>query len=515
MIKYSKPEKIHQWAFLEGLVKGTALLGVVGQLISAVTEAAAVYDPSGVLGVIGAVITTVLVVIIIEGGIRYFAPIHAQSFFNVLRGFNKGATQEDLDLRKSGLIVFVLVSLPLSAIVFFSFQLSQGGKDTILQSQIEIPAAEVADSSQSKTIAYAARKQFRADSLSIISSAETDKQNRTNTLNNTINKSSAELKRLKGSADYDPNSKWFKSHIKAQSSSLSAAKKEKKNISTTYQNIITNALNAKRAALNSQEANAGNVLLSFQSKTQERNDSTMTAFVTAFETKKSNYDWIIFLGIGFVMLHAYLMHLAYYLAGKKAEYIENPFDKSISIGKKLSDVVRAKSYLTLDGWIDKLFGITDEGITINQRDAVINFTQTNTQPSAITQPFAFTQPTPTATIKVPQETQPIEPAETKTVVFDYSQTKSNLKTYYNRIKHKGYSDKRFEGLKRYASGLIENGYKVDIDSDEKQMNSIIVIDAKNNPSLQQNEQHEITYEGQIYFHYPRLVKEYREKNPTL
>jgi hypothetical protein len=487
MIKYTEPTKLHQWAFLEGLVKGTAVLGIVGQFISAITEAAAVYDPSGALGVFGAVITTALVVVIIEGGIRYFAPIHAQSFFNVLRGFKKGATQEDLDLRKSGLIVFVLVSLPLAAIVFFSYQLSQGGKDKILESQVEIPVAESVDSSQYNTIAYTARKQFFADSLAIVSSVETEKQERIEVLNKTIAGSSKELSRLKGSKDYDPNSSWFKNNIGSQSTSLSAAKKELKNINTYIQQQNDQSLNAKRAELNAQEATAGSVLLSFQSKTQERNDSTMVAFVSGFENTKRNYDWIIFLGIGFVMLHAYLMHLAYYLAGKKAEYIENPFDKSISIGKKLGDVIRAKSYLTLDSWIDKVFGITDEGITINQRDAVITFKQTNThtQSLAISQPLAATQPMPSAVIKVPQQTQQQTVTNTVQVVFDYSKARSNLKTYLNRL-FTAYTPTVKAGVKRYAEQLTAAGFRVEYIDD------LLFIDDKNNPTLPQNS--EISFE---------------------
>ena len=133
MIKYGQPQKVHQWAFLEGLVKGTAVLAAIGQVLSALSESIAVWNPDGLFGRWGGYITVIAIVFLIEGGTRYFFPIHAQSFFNILRGFRKNATDEDKDLQRSGLIIFIMVSIPLTLIVFFSYELSQEGKNKFLE----------------------------------------------------------------------------------------------------------------------------------------------------------------------------------------------------------------------------------------------------------------------------------------------------------------------------------------------------------------------------------------------
>ena len=85
---------------------------------------------------------------------------------------------------------------------------------------------------------------------------------------------------------------------------------------------------------------------------------------------------------------------------------------------------------------------------------------------------------------VPQQTQ----VQTKSVVFDYTQTKSNLNTYLKRINKSGYSDKRMEGVRRYISKLIEAGYKVLIDEKGN-----AIIDAKSSPTLPGGIDYEIKY----------------------
>ena len=85
---------------------------------------------------------------------------------------------------------------------------------------------------------------------------------------------------------------------------------------------------------------------------------------------------------------------------------------------------------------------------------------------------------------VPQATQ----GKKETVVFDYTQTKSNLNTYLKRINKSGYSNKRMEGVKRYISKLIESGYKVLIDE-----NGNAIIDPKSSPTLPGGIDYEIKY----------------------
>lgn len=378
MIKYGEAKKPHQWAFFEGLILGTKWLGVLGQIISGITEAAAVYDPNSLFGVFGAVLKTVLIVGLIEGCTRLFSPINAQSFFNVLRGFRKSATKEDKDLRISGFIIFLITMIPLIFVLYFSYDLSKSGKNNIIEMGVEPPVIAAVDSSQYVTMTAAASNAFAADSLLIVANLESEKQSRINKLNGIVSKSGKELSRLKSSKDYNPDSEWFKNNIGNQSGAIASAKKELRNIHTTYHTKTQNALNTKRSELNRAKSNAASTLLSFQSETQEKNDSTLVAFAFDIQKEKNTMDWIIFLGIGFVLLHAYLLHLSYYLSDKKAEYIENPFDKTIGIRKKFSDVSRAKWYNMLDRAIDKIFKI-DGDVVVEQRDVAVVFKQT--QPS--------------------------------------------------------------------------------------------------------------------------------------
>jgi hypothetical protein len=109
---------------------------------------------------------------------------------------------------------------------------------------------------------------------------------------------------------------------------------------------------------------------------------------------------------------------------------------------------------------------------------------------------------------VTQQPQPTTVFKTNTVVFDYSQTKSNLKTYMARLAKRGYSDRLFDGVKRYASALIENGYMVDIVFDEMSKDLTAEVDSKNTPTLKRGIKYEIVYEGQVRIYYPELIADY-------
>lgn len=113
-------------------------------------------------------------------------------------------------------------------------------------------------------------------------------------------------------------------------------------------------------------------------------------------------------------------------------------------------------------------------------------TQTATQTSVPTQ-------TINDVMIVPQSTQP----KTKKVVLDYTQTKSSLNTYLKRLNESGYSDKRMEGVKRYATRLISAGYKVDVHGGK------LVVDDKSSPTLPENVKHQIYFDDQhgIMFRY--------------
>lgn len=112
----------------------------------------------------------------------------------------------------------------------------------------------------------------------------------------------------------------------------------------------------------------------------------------------------------------------------------------------------------------------------------------------------YKQPTQQAQTVVQQPTQQI-----KTITFDYSQTKSNLNVYIKRIEKSGYSDRKFAGVKRYASALIKNGYKVDVDYSK---GVEVIVDDKHQPSLKANEAYKIIYEGQVRIYYPDLIEKY-------
>lgn len=113
---------------------------------------------------------------------------------------------------------------------------------------------------------------------------------------------------------------------------------------------------------------------------------------------------------------------------------------------------------------------------------------------------------------VTQQTQGNTDTQTQHKVVDYTANKRYLKTYYNRIKKDGYSDARFKGIQRYAGALIEAGYHIDLGLNKKQTETIIIVDDKENPTLQNNEPYEITYDGQIRFVYPRLISEFLNKS---
>lgn len=138
----------------------------------------------------------------------------------------------------------------------------------------------------------------------------------------------------------------------------------------------------------------------------------------------------------------------------------------------------------------------------------------HTQPSGHTVVQGFTnrykqqQQPPTQPTQPKQTPQPIvtQQPQVQTKVFDYSQTRSNLKMYWNRINKKGYSDKKFKGIKRYAGALIENGYRIDIDYINNEPS--LTIDYKHSPTLQPNEKYLIEYEGQVRIYYPDLIEEY-------
>lgn len=113
-------------------------------------------------------------------------------------------------------------------------------------------------------------------------------------------------------------------------------------------------------------------------------------------------------------------------------------------------------------------------------------TQTPTQTSKPTQ-------TNNDVVVVPQSTQP----KTKKVVLDYTQSKSSLNTYLKRLNESGYSDKRMEGVKRYATRLISAGYKVQMKEGK------LVVDDKSSPTLPENVKHQIYFDGDagIVFRY--------------
>ena len=87
-------------------------------------------------------------------------------------------------------------------------------------------------------------------------------------------------------------------------------------------------------------------------------------------------------------------------------------------------------------------------------------------------------------VVVPQSTQP----KKERVLLDYTQTKSSLNTYIKRIHESGYSDKRMEGVKRYATRLIDAGYKVQV------IDGKLVVDDKNSPSLPKDTKHQIYFD---------------------
>ena len=103
-------------------------------------------------------------------------------------------------------------------------------------------------------------------------------------------------------------------------------------------------------------------------------------------------------------------------------------------------------------------------------------TQTPTQTKDSTQ-------TNKRVVVVPQHTQP----KTERVLLDYTQTKSSLNTYIKRLEQSGFSDKRMEGVKRYANRLINAGYKV------KMIDGRLAVDAKDSPTLPEGTRHEINY----------------------
>ena len=109
-----------------------------------------------------------------------------------------------------------------------------------------------------------------------------------------------------------------------------------------------------------------------------------------------------------------------------------------------------------------------------------------------TQTKDSTQTTNDVTV-VPQHTQP----KTERVLLDYTQTKSSLNTYIKRLNESGYSDKRMEGVKRYANRLINAGYKVQM------IDGRLAVDAKDSPTLPEGTQHQINYsdDAGIVFRY--------------
>jgi len=491
MIKYGQPQKVHQWAFLEGLVKGTAVLAAIGQVLSALSESIAVWNPDGLFGRWGGYITVIAIVFLIEGGTRYFFPIHAQSFFNILRGFRKNATDEDKDLRKSGAIIFMMVSIPLILIVFFSYELSQEGKNKFLEQSVIVPTNVQIDSSEYRLIASTANNQFAADSLGIVSTISEEKAEMIAKLKRTKSKGLTEVNRLKTSNDYDANSTWFKSNIKESASIASAAQSSLSDVDKVYNEKLTNALNKKRSELSQGQAVASSTLLGETQNVSIQNDSIQTAFMVGLSNQKRTYDWIIFLGIGFVALHSYLKHLAYYLSDKAAIYVENPFDKSIGIFQKFKDVSRAKLYIKFDSWIDSWFNLDENGLDVIQKEAAINFikhTPTHTKASVVL-PASATHTSVKAVIPVvPQQTQLNKAAVTKLSVFDYSNTRSNLKTYIKRL-FNAHTSTVEAGVERYAAKLAAAGFKVEYIDD------VLTVDDKNSPSMPLNSTIEFEFDG--------------------
>lgn len=117
--------------------------------------------------------------------------------------------------------------------------------------------------------------------------------------------------------------------------------------------------------------------------------------------------------------------------------------------------------------------------------------------------YKDTQQPPTQPIQTPK-TIVTQQSQVQTKVFDYSQTRSNLNMYLNRIHYIGYTDKKIQGIKRYAGALIENGYKVIIDYNDGEPS--LTIDDKDSPTLKVNEKYLIEYEGQVRIYYPDLTE---------
>ena len=74
------------------------------------------------------------------------------------------------------------------------------------------------------------------------------------------------------------------------------------------------------------------------------------------------------------------------------------------------------------------------------------------------------------------------------MLLDYTQTKSSLNTYIKRLEQSGFSDKRMEGVKRYANRLINAAYKVQM------IDGRLMVDAKDSPTLPENIKHQIYFD---------------------
>jgi hypothetical protein len=147
--------------------------------------------------------------------------------------------------------------------------------------------------------------------------------------------------------------------------------------------------------------------------------------------------------------------------------------------------------MKFDSWIDSWFNLDENGLDVIQKEAAINFikhTPTHTKASVVLSAAATHASVKAVVPVVPQQTPPQTAANTKLSVFDYSNTRSNLKTYIKRL-FNAHTSTVEAGVERYAAKLAAAGFKVEYIDD------VLTVDDKNSPSLQLNSTIEFEFDG--------------------
>lgn len=314
---WSQPQKPDVWAKYASKKNILLVMALIGNLISGFTEFKAMDNT----------LHGILAMVLLEGGVWFTGSMFFDNLFSYLRN-------KDL----SSAIFGVLGLSGLCFIVYLSMNMSMIGKTITVNDMNEPPAAETVDSTKYNNLKNKALEQYNADSLRIFAEVEKEKIEKRNELNNIISKQTSKKGRIMNYADYTYEK--YANSIKGCESKVRQAKKELKNLNTTYKELFNSRLAVASSDKSSGLVFASSSLLHSIDSTNQVNTTTEADFKAFLASKQFFYGLLVRFGIIATLIYLFFNGLGRHLSGSFPIYkdpfagVMSPFER-IAYGLKL------------------------------------------------------------------------------------------------------------------------------------------------------------------------------------